>query len=88
MKIPLQLEPLQTPVNEAEYRRAFDAMQRDHVDGVLIGVGLESYTHHHLLGQLAQQYHLLAFAAGGGGALTATSAALAGVTSTTAARPR
>ena len=62
MKIPLQLEPLQTPVNEAEYRRAFDAMQRDHVDGVLIGIGLESYTHRHLLGRLAQQYHLPAFA--------------------------
>jgi putative ABC transport system substrate-binding protein len=62
MKIPLQLEPLQTPVDEAEYRRAFDAMQRDHVDGVLIGVALESYTHRHLLGRLAQQYHLPAFA--------------------------
>jgi putative ABC transport system substrate-binding protein len=62
MKIPLQLEPLQTPVNEAEYRRAFEAMQRDHVDGVLIGVALESYTHRHLLGRLAQQYHLPAFA--------------------------
>jgi putative ABC transport system substrate-binding protein len=62
MKIPLQLEPLQTPVDEAECRRAFDAMQRDHVDGVLIGVALETYTHRHLLGRLAQQYHLPAFA--------------------------
>ncbi len=63
MKIPLQLEPLQTPVNEAEYRRAFDAMQRDHVDGVLISPALENYTHRHLLGRLAQQYHLPAFTA-------------------------
>jgi putative tryptophan/tyrosine transport system substrate-binding protein len=62
MKIPLQLEPLQTPVDETEYRRAFDAMKRDHVDGVLIGVGLESYTHRHLLGRLAQQYHFPVFA--------------------------
>jgi putative ABC transport system substrate-binding protein len=62
MKIPVQLEPLQTPVNETEYRRAFDAMQRDHVDGVLISPGLEAYTHRHLLGRLAQQYHLPAFA--------------------------
>jgi putative tryptophan/tyrosine transport system substrate-binding protein len=63
MKIPLQLEPLQTPVDEAECRRAFDAMQRDHVDGVVIGPALENYTHRHLLGRLAQQYHLPAMAA-------------------------
>jgi putative ABC transport system substrate-binding protein len=62
MKIPLQLELLQTPVNEAEYRRAFDAMQRDHVDGVVIGPGLYNYNHRRLLGRLAQQYHLPAFA--------------------------
>ena len=62
MKIAVKIEPLQTPVNEAEYRRAFDAMQRDHVDGVFISPGLESYTHRQLLGQLAQQYHLPTFA--------------------------
>jgi putative ABC transport system substrate-binding protein len=62
MKVPLQLEPLQTPIDEAEYRRAFYAMQRDHVDGVLIGPALENYNHRHLLGRLAQQYHLPAFA--------------------------
>ena len=53
MKIPVQLELFQTPVSEAEYRRAFDAMQRDHVDGVLLGPELEHYNH--ALGQLAQQ---------------------------------
>jgi putative ABC transport system substrate-binding protein len=58
MKIPLRLEPLQSPINEAEYRRAFDAMQRDHVDGVLIDPSAESYAHRHLLGRLAQQYRL------------------------------
>ena len=58
MKIPLRLEPLQPPINEAEYRRVFDAMQRDHVDGVLIDPGPESYTNRHLLGRLAQQYRL------------------------------
>jgi putative ABC transport system substrate-binding protein len=58
MKIPLRLEPLQPPINEAEYRRAFEAMQRDHVDGVLIDPGAESYTHRYLLGRLAQQYRL------------------------------
>jgi len=58
MKIPLRLEPLQAPINEAEYRRAFDAMQRDHVDGVWISGDTENYTHRHLLGRLAQQYRL------------------------------
>jgi putative ABC transport system substrate-binding protein len=62
MKIPLRLEPLQPPINEAEYRRAFDAMQRDHVDGVLIGPESETYTHRHLLGRLTQQYRLPAIA--------------------------
>jgi putative tryptophan/tyrosine transport system substrate-binding protein len=62
MKIPFRLEPLQPPINEAEYRRAFDAMQRDRVDGVYIDGSPESYTHRHLLGRLAQQYHLPAIA--------------------------
>jgi ABC-type uncharacterized transport system substrate-binding protein len=63
MKIPFQLEPLQTPIDEAEYRRAFDVMHRDHVDGVVFGATLENYTHRHLLGRLAQQYRLPAIAA-------------------------
>jgi putative ABC transport system substrate-binding protein len=58
MKIPLRLETLRSPINEVEYRRAFDVMQRDHVDGVLIDPSAESYTHRHLLGRLAQQYRL------------------------------
>jgi putative ABC transport system substrate-binding protein len=58
MKIPFRLEPLQSPINEAEYRRAFDAMQRDHVDGVVLSSETESYTHRRLLGRLAQEYHI------------------------------
>jgi putative ABC transport system substrate-binding protein len=58
LNISLQLEPLQPPVNEASYRRIFDAMQRDHVDGLLILPDSENYTHRHLLGRLAQQYRL------------------------------
>jgi putative tryptophan/tyrosine transport system substrate-binding protein len=58
MKIPFRLEPLQSPINEAEYRRAFDAMQRDHVDGVVLSSEVESYTHRRLLGRLAQEYHI------------------------------
>jgi putative tryptophan/tyrosine transport system substrate-binding protein len=58
MNIPLPLEPLQSPVNEAEYTRAFKAMQLNHVDGVLIDPSPEAYTHSQLLGRLAQQYRL------------------------------
>ncbi len=56
MNIPIRLEPLQAPIDEAEYRRAFRAMQRDHVDGVVISSEPESYTHRVLLGRLAQEY--------------------------------
>jgi putative tryptophan/tyrosine transport system substrate-binding protein len=58
MNIPLQLEPLQAPIDEAEYRRAFNAMQRDHVDGVLISAAGANYTNRVLVGRLAQEYHL------------------------------
>jgi putative tryptophan/tyrosine transport system substrate-binding protein len=58
MNIALRLEPLQSPINEAEYRRAFDTMQRDHVDGVMLSSEPESYTYRQLLGQLAKQYRL------------------------------
>jgi putative ABC transport system substrate-binding protein len=58
MNILLRDEVLHAPVNEAEYRRAFEAMQRDHVDGVLISGESENYTYRVLLGQLAQQYRL------------------------------
>jgi putative ABC transport system substrate-binding protein len=58
MNILLRDEVLHAPINEAEYRRAFEAMQRDHVDGVLISGESENYTYRVLLGQLAQQYRL------------------------------
>jgi putative ABC transport system substrate-binding protein len=58
MNIPIRPELLQSPVNEAEYRRAFDAMQRDHVDAVVISGDSAHYTHRVLLGRLAQQYRL------------------------------
>ena len=56
MNIHLRLEPLQAPINEAEYRRAFDSMQRDHVDGVVISGTPEQYTHRVLLGRLAREF--------------------------------
>ena len=58
LDIPLRLEPLQSPISEAECRRVFDVMQRDRADGVVITGIPEFYTHRHLLGRLAQQYRL------------------------------
>jgi putative ABC transport system substrate-binding protein len=58
MNIALRLEPLESPINEAEYRRAFDTMQRDHVDGVMLSSEPESYTYRQLLGRLAQEYRV------------------------------
>jgi putative ABC transport system substrate-binding protein len=58
MNISYRLERLQSPISEAEYRRAFDAMQRDQVDGVVISGDVESYTYRSTLGRLAQEYHL------------------------------
>jgi putative tryptophan/tyrosine transport system substrate-binding protein len=63
MSIPFRLEPLQSPIDEAEYRRAFDAMQRDHVDGVVISNEPEHLTNSRLLGQLAQEYRVPAICA-------------------------
>jgi ABC-type uncharacterized transport system substrate-binding protein len=56
--ISLQLQPLQSPIDEAEYRRAFEAMKRDQVDGVIIGSDGENYTNRALLGRIARDYHL------------------------------
>jgi putative ABC transport system substrate-binding protein len=58
MNIPFRLEPLQSPINETEYRRAFDEMQRDHVDGLVISPDSVNYKNRVLLGRLAQQYRL------------------------------
>jgi putative ABC transport system substrate-binding protein len=63
MNIPFRLEPLHSPINEAEYRRAFDAMQRDHVDGVMISSEPEHSTNGQLLGRLAQEYRIPAICA-------------------------
>ena len=61
MNISFRLQPLQIPIDEAEYRRAFDAMQRDHVDGVVISNEPEQYINGRLLGRLAQEYRVPAF---------------------------
>jgi putative tryptophan/tyrosine transport system substrate-binding protein len=58
MNIPVQQEVLQAPIDEAEYRRAFNAMQRDHVDGVFVSSSIANYTNRVLVGRLAQEYRL------------------------------
>jgi putative tryptophan/tyrosine transport system substrate-binding protein len=60
MNIPLQQEQVQAPMDEAEYRRAFNAMQRDHVDGVLVPPSNANYTNRVLVGRLAHEYRLAA----------------------------
>ena len=49
---------LQSPVDETEYRRAFEAMRRDHVDAVAISADAENFAHRVLLGRLAREYRL------------------------------
>jgi putative ABC transport system substrate-binding protein len=58
LKIPLQIEFLHSPIDEREYRRAFDEMKRDRVDGVIIGSDSEIYSNRLLLGRVVQEYRL------------------------------
>lgn len=46
---------LGSTVTEAEYRRIFDSIQRDQVDGIMFSAEFEHYRYRFLLGQLAQQ---------------------------------
>jgi putative ABC transport system substrate-binding protein len=47
-----------SPATEAEYRRVFDSIQRDQVDGILFSAEFEHYAHRFLLAQLVQQIRL------------------------------
>jgi putative ABC transport system substrate-binding protein len=58
LKVHCQLERLESPVNEAEYRRAFAAMRRDDVDGLIVSPDIENYANRFLLGRLAREYRL------------------------------
>jgi putative ABC transport system substrate-binding protein len=58
MNITFRHEVLQTPIDETEYRRAFDEMKRDRVDGIVIGSDPENYTNRLLLGRLTREYLL------------------------------
>jgi putative ABC transport system substrate-binding protein len=50
--------PLGSTVTEAEYRRIFNSIQRDQVDGILFSVETEHYRYRFLLVQLVQQIRL------------------------------
>ena len=50
--------PVKSPVNEAEYRRVFDSIQRDQVDGAIFSAEFEHQPHRFLLIQLLQQIRL------------------------------
>jgi putative ABC transport system substrate-binding protein len=50
--------PVSSPANEAEYRRVFDSIQRDSVDGILFSAEFQHMGHRFLLAQLVQQLRL------------------------------
>jgi putative ABC transport system substrate-binding protein len=50
--------PVDSPVNEAEYRRVFDSIQRDQVDGIIFSAEYEHQPHRFLLIQLVRQIRL------------------------------
>jgi len=49
---------LGSTIDEAEYRRVFNSIQRDQTDGIMISEESENYTHRLLLVQLVQQISL------------------------------
>jgi putative ABC transport system substrate-binding protein len=49
---------LGSTINEAEYKRVFNSIQRDQADGIMISEESENYTHRLLLVQLVQQIGL------------------------------
>jgi putative ABC transport system substrate-binding protein len=58
LEISLVYAPLGSAVTEAEYRRVFDSIQRDQVDGIIFSAEFEHYPHRLLLVQLVQQIRL------------------------------
>lgn len=53
--VSLVLAPLGSAINEAEYRRVFSLLQRDHVDGIVFSEDGEHYGYRFLLVKLVQQ---------------------------------
>jgi putative ABC transport system substrate-binding protein len=50
--------PLESPINEAEYRRAFAAVRADQVHGLVVGEVPENFTNRSLISELAANYRL------------------------------
>jgi putative tryptophan/tyrosine transport system substrate-binding protein len=50
--------PIETPIQEGEYRRVFEAMANDHVDGVIIGPQGENIVYRRLVVDLASSTRL------------------------------
>src|SRR5262249_17967192 len=50
--------PIETPIQEGEYRRVFEAMTKEHVDGVIIGDQGEHVYYRHLVVDLASSARL------------------------------
>jgi putative ABC transport system substrate-binding protein len=48
--------PLQSPINETEYRRVFEAMAQAHVDAVFVSDYGENFTHRAVIAQLAAEH--------------------------------
>jgi putative ABC transport system substrate-binding protein len=50
--------PIETPIQEEEYRRAFEVMAQEHVDGIIVGDQLEHVTYRRLIVDLASSARL------------------------------
>jgi putative ABC transport system substrate-binding protein len=50
--------PLDSPIQETEYRRVFAAMAQERVDALLVGESVENFTHRRLIIELAERARL------------------------------
>jgi putative ABC transport system substrate-binding protein len=56
--IPLLGPPIETPIQEGEYRRIFGAMAEEHVEALIVGDQLENVTYRRLIVELADNARL------------------------------
>ena len=50
--------PLESPINEAEYRRVFAAITADQVHGLIVGDAPENFANRSLIFELVADHHL------------------------------
>jgi len=53
--------PLESAIQEAAYRRVFDAMVLEHVDGLIVSDQAEHFTHRRVIVELAERSRVPAF---------------------------